>query len=115
MLRKWTGTFIDLVTLAATTKSLRSVPTCNGMDMLRIGSVSLAHFMPSGFSQSRLLHVTTYVKLQRLPNLAECSNVLDSMWLNIQENDVFSRSKISRIVVDQPSLVATNDTYDRDL
>lgn len=47
------------------------------------------------------------------------------MWLKIQENDVLSLSKITligekiivyiSIVVDQPSLVATNDTYDRDL
>lgn len=47
------------------------------------------------------------------------------MWFNNQESDVLSLSKTtlrgkeimytSQIVVDQPSLVATNDTYDRDL
>lgn len=44
-----------LVTLAATVKSLLSVPTLSGIDVLSIGVVSFAHFMPSGLFQSKLL------------------------------------------------------------
>ncbi|MFS8013037.1 hypothetical protein Hanom_Chr14g01328031 [Helianthus anomalus] len=55
MLRKWTGSFIDCITSVAAVKSRQSVPTLNGMDMLRIGLVSFAHFMPSGLFQSKLL------------------------------------------------------------
>ena len=57
---------MDPVMLAATVKSLRSVPTLNCMLTSRIGAVSLAHFMPSGFSQSKLLfhcHSLTLVSL----------------------------------------------------
>lgn len=55
MLRKWIGTFMAFVTLAAIANSLRSVPTFSGIDVLSIGAVSFAHFMPSGLSQSKLL------------------------------------------------------------
>ena len=55
MLRKCTGTCIDRVTFSEITKSRRSVPTFNGIDMFRIGSVSKAHLIPSGLSKSRLL------------------------------------------------------------
>ena len=55
MFRKFTGTLSDSVMLCAITNSLRSVPTSNGIVMFRIGIVSLAHFMPSGLFQSKLL------------------------------------------------------------
>lgn len=54
-LRKLTGTFIERVTFTAIAKSCRFVPTSNGLDLLRIGSVSLEHLIPSGLSQSRFL------------------------------------------------------------
>lgn len=48
---------MDWVTFDATKKSWWSVPTYNGVDMFRYGVVSLAHLIPSGLFQSRLLYV----------------------------------------------------------
>lgn len=55
MLRKCTGTLMESVIFAAILNNLLSVPTLKGIDVLRIGVVSFAHFMPSGLFQSKLL------------------------------------------------------------
>ena len=48
---------MDWVTFDSTKKSWWSVPTYNGVDMFKYGVVSLAHLIPFGLFQSRLLYI----------------------------------------------------------
>lgn len=60
---KYTWNFIDLVTFDAIANSLLSVPTFSGIEMLSIGVVSFAHFIPFGLFQSILLfHAFPYMQ-----------------------------------------------------
>jgi hypothetical protein len=100
MFIKCTGTFICFVTLCAITKSLRSVPTSNGMDVFKTGVVSFAHFIPSGLFQSSLLLQFAYTMINPI-------NVI--LKVVVPKVHSFKRNMIVKnyIVVNQPQIKRT--------